>query len=194
MRNKRFDPTEFLTSYLVDGIYVFDGWFILSNFPIEQFMPMKNGSREFKTDKPEERLEPYSNCQRNLLYGLMDRITVHFGEFNPELRFNDMWKNQGTQVDDWHCDLMRHWPGFNSSINCYFDDSSEEVGGALQSHFAMENIPEDSPQIVSVYPRQFAVAVINQNSNFVHRALIDPKHPRRMFSFAARFPHINPVI
>lgn len=187
-----FTFDEFLADYLTKGFYCFDGSWLLSSFPIDAFMPIKTGDRMFKTRDLDERLTYYTTRQQALLRDLAMDIQAHyFHDIRMEMHFSDMWSRVGENVHGWHSDFMNDCSIFNSSLNCYFDDSSEETGGQLQFHPAGQDIPENSPMLNAVYPKKFNIVVLNQNTNFVHR-VTHCSIERRMLSYVCAFLDFNP--
>lgn len=186
-----FNFDEFLTDYLTKGFYRFNASDVLSEFPTYLFEPIKTIDRTFKTGDPKERLSFYSDLQKHVLTSLCMGIQVrYFNDLRMDMHFSDMWSRVGENVLGWHSDFAGNPPGFNSSLNCYFDDSSEETGGLLQFHPASDIIPEDSPFIHSVYPKKYDIVVLNQHPNFMHR--VSPCNTeRRMMSFVCAFLDFN---
>lgn len=189
-----FDIGNFIAEYSVNGVYRFSGAAVLEPFNLDAFLPIKTGDHTFLTTDPRERYNHYTAYQSVLIRSLIDSISeTYFAELNHEIRFNDMWSSVGENVHGWHNDLMRAWPGFNSSINCYFDTSDESTGGQLQFHPAEESISDTSAMLTSIYPKKYDIIILNQNTNFVHRVTTG-KHQRRMFSLACGFFDFNPVL
>lgn len=190
----QFDISNFLADYLTKGFYRFNAEEVLSKFNIDLFMPMKTGDHTFKTTLPEERYNFYFEKQKRELYKLKDLLLeYYFVHFNCDLRFNDMWASVGENVTGWHSDRMNCWPGFNSSVNCYFDTSSPETGGELQLSTVVARPPDQGgPKriVESVYPERFDVIVINQGIDFLHQVTPSPIQ-RRMISHAAAFYDFN---
>lgn len=190
----KFDESEFLVNYLTKGYYHFNASSALKSFDLGAFLPMKSGDRRFESNTPLARYEHYNWYQRHQLRQLAINVgNAYFSSFNHKFHFNDMWSTVGMNVGGWHNDLMLAWPGFNTSFNCYFDDTSEETGGQFQSHPYQDVIPEDSLLTEGAYPKALDIIVINQNTNFVHRVSHSDKQ-RRMISFAAAFYDFNPVL
>jgi hypothetical protein len=188
---------DFITDYLTKGHYRFDASEVLSKFDIEAFGAIKKTDATFSTEDPEERYEAYTAQQRALLKQLLTDVSkTYFQELNHELRFADMWASANPYTYTWHNDTLRCWPGFNSNVNCYFDDMDPSIGGALQMHPTVEDydsIADDSPLITETFPRKFDIIIINQNSNWLHRVR-HTEHKRTMLAFVAGFFDINPVI
>lgn len=189
-----FDIGNFIAEYSVNGVYRFSGENVLESFDLDAFLPIKTGDYNFSTTDPEERYIHYTAHQTMLIKSLIDNISeTYFSDLNHEIRFNDMWSSVGENVHGWHNDLMRAWPGFNSSINCYFDTSDKTTGGQLQLHPAEEFISDNSDMLTSIYPKKYDIIILNQNTNFVHRVTAG-KHQRRMFSLACGFFDFNPIL
>lgn len=190
----QFDISTFLADYLTKGFYRFNAVDVLAKFNIDLFMPMKTGDHTFKTTLASERYSFYSEKQKQELYKLKDLLLEHyFAHFNCDLRFNDMWSTVGENVTGWHSDRMNCWPGFNSSVNCYFDDSTPETGGQLQlSTIELRSPERGGPTriVESAYPEKFDVIVINQGIDFLHQ-VTPSKAQRRMISHAAAFYDFN---
>uniref|UniRef100_A0AAU7PFQ8 2OG-Fe(II) oxygenase n=1 Tax=Burkholderia phage vB_BgluM-SURPRISE13 TaxID=3159457 RepID=A0AAU7PFQ8_9VIRU len=191
------DIGEFFTDYLTKGHYRFNAAEVLSQFDLKLFGEIKKVDATFDTEDPEERYKNYTMFQSAELRALRDELSEkYFKELNHELRFNDMWSTANPYTYSWHNDTLRCWPGFNSNVNCYFDDMDASIGGALQMHPTVEDydtIMDDSPMISETFPKKFDIIVINQNSNWLHRVR-HTDHPRLMLSFSAAFFDINPVI
>lgn len=188
-----FDISQFLQAYTVDGFYCFDASKVLKDFPIEAFMPFKRGDYNYKTSDPDERFQYYNAEQVKLIKQLSRNISdEYFKDLNHCIYFNDMWNGTDPSSVIWHNDLMRCWKGFNSSFNCYFDQSGPEIGGRFESHPFEEELPESAVPIAGHYPDKYSILIINQNSNFLHRvSKCDVQ--RRMFTYACGFYDINPV-
>lgn len=189
------DVGEFITEYLTKGFFRFNANEVLSNFDLRAFGKIKKTDTTFYTQHPKERYTGYTDLQEALLKQLLrDLSEMYFHELKHELRFSDMWSSANPNTYEWHNDTLRCWPGFNSSVNCYFDSTDLETGGSLQMHpNTYAEIEDNSRDINEVYPQQFDVIVINQNSNWMHRVL-HTEQPRRMLAFAGAFFDFNPVI
>lgn len=191
------DIGEFFTDYLTKGHYRFNAAEVLSQFDLKIFGEIKKVDATFDTEDPEERYKAYNMKQAIQLRELSKWISRrYFKELNHELRFNDMWSTANPYTYSWHNDTLRCWPGFNSNVNCYFDEMDPSIGGALQMHPTVEDydtILDDSPMISETFPQKYDIIIINQNSNWLHRVR-HTDHKRLMLSFSAGFFDINPVI
>lgn len=181
------DVGAFMESYLVYGYFQFNATSILERLAIEAFEPIKKTDATFLTEDPEERYRPYTQTQRVRLKRLADDLSrSYLNYFNVELRFSDMWATSNPNTYEWHTDTLRCWKGFNSSVNCYFDDSDETVGGAFQSRSV------GSINVSTVYPKYGDVIVINQHPSFEHRVTHSDVQ-RRMVAYAGAFFDFNQI-
>jgi predicted 2-oxoglutarate/Fe(II)-dependent dioxygenase YbiX len=120
-------------------------------------------------------------CKKLIGLGLplmADTLKFHFLEYrtNPD-------------VFKWHNDNGSHFANHNVTINCFFDDTSEETGGRfdvcqltpVSGEFG--NTTQDREQMFSLYPKKFTIVVFNQNPDFLHK-VTPTKNLRRMISYA----------
>lgn len=181
------DIGAFMASYLVYGYFRFNATAILEKLCLQAFEPIKNKDATFLTEDPEERYRAYTPAQRVRLKRLATDLSEnYFLHFNHELRFSDMWATSNPNTYDWHCDTLRCWKGFNSSVNCYFDDTDPTTGGELQVKAV------DSSEVVGIYPMYGDVIVLNQHPSFQHR-VTHSDVPRKMVAYAGAFFDINPI-
>ena len=86
-----------------------------------------------------------------------------------------------TDIKPWHNDYGSAFPGHNATINLFFDDTSEETGGAFEIKHA------ERDQVRQFYPRKNTAIIFNQNKEWLHR--VTPSNRlRRVISFAAFVP------
>lgn len=191
---KPFDPDEFLGDYFTKGFYAFDATTIMNDIEIQRFEPVKvvhedncfhAEGHEFHSDYMRLSIEQLQRDIRRILHMFPHKSTF---DFYAEA-VND-------HVQNWHSDAQYALPGQNATINCFFDSTSEDVGGRFDmAAYSAEIIgTKNLPGVfTSIYPQRYEILIFNQNRNFLHKA-VKNKVPRRMVSFACEFDDINPIL
>lgn len=88
-----------------------------------------------------------------------------------------------TDIKPWHNDYGSAFAGHNVTINCFFDDTSEETGGAFEIKHA------ERDEVRQIYPKKNTIIIFNQNKEWLHR--VTPSNRlRRVISFAAFIPSL----
>lgn len=177
-----FNPSEFMAGYLGLGSYCFDASSILPQIDVDRILTEGQDSAVTK-EQTADLAELIKTCYFEPEFPL----SVQFDFANKETYGN---------IEKWHSDAEYIFPGQNATINCFFDDTSEEVGGRFdicQYRPELLGTKTDVEDMYSTYPKKFTIIVFNQNRNWLHK-VVPSKAPRRMISFAAQFHDFNPVL
>ena len=110
-----FNPSEFMAGYLGLGSYCFDASSILPQIDVDRILAEGSDSA-FAKKETDALVELIKTCYFEPEFPL----TVKFDFANKETYGN---------IEKWHSDAEYIFPGQNATINCFFDDTSEEVGG-----------------------------------------------------------------
>lgn len=192
MTINEYNSSEFLADYFSKGVYCFKANEAMKDIPIDNF---KLGDGTYSDNCfHAEGYDNHETWQAALIEKLKIDISEYFfKEFAHKTAFDFMAFSVNDKVQNWHNDAQYTMPNQNASINCFFDDTSEALGGVFQAQPWCDNPTDNSELITSVYPKKNTIVVINQNRNFIHRAGANTK-PRRMISFACTFTDINPIL
>lgn len=81
-------------------------------------------------------------------------------------------------IHPWHNDKGSKFAGQNMTVNCYYDDTNETIGGGLHMR------RKGSSEFTGIFPKKFDIIAFNQTADWEHR--VSPSnHLRRVISFAA---------
>lgn len=189
-------PYFYLTDYYVDfytkGMFAFDGSDILSDVLLR---PLVELDKRF----PDGSLSSDTGCanyERNstddiVIAALRERLIQIGLPLVPEtLKFHFLEYRTNPDVFKWHNDNGSHFADHNVTINCFFDNTSEESGGrfdvlSFNPHVdtGIAGSSNDQEQMASLYPKKFTIVVFNQNPEYLHK-VTPAKNLRRMISYA----------
>jgi hypothetical protein len=183
----KFNSTDLLSGYFSTGMYCFDAGDILQNVAIDKLL-------EAELTKGDETLQAQEKQAKQAL-GLQDLklcLSQLLSEFEHELAYDFMTSFVNENVQKWHVDTQYVLPHQNTTVNCFFDDTSIELGGSFSMQPWSATPFAEGPKVTTVYPKKNQIIIFNQNRNFIHRAGANLV-PRRMISFACDLKHINPI-
>lgn len=196
-----FSGDEFMTEYLTNGFYCFNAKEILSQVCLNVFSEIdksypdlivpENGF-EFNLDEIVNSF-PISQDRKSILDLQVVISNKILKDFSHILKFDVLSYHVCKDVQAWHNDAELSFEGQNASINCFFDDMGEDVGGAFIMQPYSDNPGNEFLNISSVYPKKYDVIILNQNRNWLHRVQPSTKF-RRLVSYACRFDDFNPIV
>lgn len=194
LETKPFNADDFLGDYLTKGFYSFSAIKLLAPIEIKRFEVVKvkhddncfhAEGHEFHNEYMRLTIEQLGRDLRRLLYLVP-----------AELQFDFFTDSVNDHVQMWHSDAQYAMPGQNATINCFFNNTSETIGGRFDmAPYSADIIGTKKlpGYFTSIYPQCYDVIIFNQNRNFLHKA-IPSMMQRRMLSFAATFEDINPLL
>lgn len=194
-RPKLFNADAFLGDYFTKGFYYFDAHAIMADIEYWRLKPVtvKHDDNCFHA----EGHEFHDEYMRLTIEQLQREIRrVYLKDFECKLQFDFFTDHVNDHVQNWHSDAQYALPGQNATINCFFDNTSEFLGGRFDMMaFDPEYLGKNAlpGNFTSIYPQRCQIVIFNQNRNFLHKA-IPSKTARRMVSYACEFAHINPIL
>ena len=196
--NGEIDVTHFYFDFLTKGYAVFDGTDILKDVAFRPFLELESKfpTGVFNEDRYEVEFKPTAQDKEQLavIASLINASQIFTPGDLVKYHFLDYRVNQ--DVHRWHNDAANCFEQHNATVNCFFDDMSEETGGRFDVMRYRRDIAQttmDHPDMSSVYPKKFMIIVFNQNRNFMHKVQ-STMHLRRMMSFAAGFLNFNQIV
>lgn len=176
----RFDYADFMAGYMGVGAYMFDASEVFKTIDIENYTDLPAGDGQLL------------NLELRIRRILFENF---FLEQETIMHLDFISKNCYGNVEKWHSDAEYVMPGQNATVNCFFDDTGEEIGGRfdiIQYRDGILGTTNDVEGMASFYPKKFSVICFNQNRNWLHKA-VGSKNQRRMVSMATRFFGFNEV-
>jgi len=168
--NNEFFKDLFLNDILSIGVYSFKSPY-LKNIDIDSF--------EFKTEQEAQSFETYDDVKKNVIENLGKYILNNYlhdfcKEFKP-IGYDEYIEDV---ITDWHNDAYEFskYGDKQLTVNCFFDDCCEEVGGL----FTILNKPSNN--ISTVYPKKHTIIIFNQGNNYVHKVQRS-KNRRRVIEY-----------
>lgn len=191
---KPFDPDEFLGDYLTKGFYSFSAKKLLQAIEIQRFetVKVKHDDNCFHAEGHEFHSE-YMRLSIEQLGRELGRILK---DTPGELQFDFYTDSVNDHVQMWHSDAQYAMPGQNATVNCFFSNTNESIGGRFDmAPYSADIIGTKKlpGYFTSIYPQCYDIVIFNQNRNFLHKA-IPSVLPRRMVSFACTLENINPLL
>lgn len=190
-----FSPDEFMAEFFTKGFYCFNASSIMKDIEINRFETVKvqHDDECFHA----EGFEFHSNYQQLTIEQLQREISrKYLIHFQHALQFDFYSEACNEHVRFWHSDAQYAMPGQNATVNCFFDHTSEVMGGRFDMMpYSGDYIgtSKDASHVASVYPEKFSIIIFNQNRNFLHKA-VPSIALRRMVSFACTLTDINPIL
>lgn len=187
-----FDASQFVADYMTVGGYCFDASDIMAKIDIDKFRPAG-------VEYPDgcfhaEGYEHYDDFQSSTIEKLRNDIsTTILKDMVHELVFDFLAFSVNMNVRNWHNDAQYNMEDQNTSINCFFDDCSPEVGGCFEMIPYTTDLKPVHPESTKFYPKKNSIIIFNQNRNFFHRAL-PSINPRRMISFGCTLKEFNSLL
>lgn len=194
-RPKNFNADEFIGDYLTKGFYYFDAHAVMRDIEYRRLEPVtvKHDDGCFHA----EGHEFHSEYMRLTIEQLQREIRrKYLTDFDCKLQFDFFTDHVNDHVQSWHSDAQYALPGQNATINCFFDNTSELLGGRFdmmaydKEYFGTKKLPG---YFTSIYPQRYQIVIFNQNRNFLHKA-VPSVCARRMVSFACEIADINPIL
>lgn len=164
--------------YLSVGAYLFDASEIMAEMDID------------KLDLRDQTTADVLMFQNDLMIGILEK---YLKDFSANMKFDFISQNCGGNVEKWHSDAGYVMAKQNTTINCFFDDTSEELGGCFDICLFREGLvgtKDDVEDMSRFYPKKHSILIFNQNRNYLHKA-VPSKNQRRMVSFATEFEDFN---
>lgn len=176
-----YKSDDLMAQYMALGSYCFDGSAVLSMYDVNKIIELGPDSEEAK-DLTNELAMMLQQC--------------YLSDFKTKIEFDFANKQTYGNIEKWHSDAEYIFPGQNATINCFFDNTSEEVGGRFDITGYDPDLlgtKTEVPGAHSTYPKKYSILVFNQNRTWLHK-VVPSTAPRRMLSFAAQFTEFNRVI
>ncbi|YP_009212928.1 hypothetical protein AVU38_gp079 [Ralstonia phage RSL2] len=194
LERKPFNSTDFLGDYLTKGFYSFSAKHLMAPIEIQRFevVTVKHEDNCFHA----EGHEFHNDYMRLSIEQLGRDLRRWLHEVPVELTFDFFAESVNDHVQHWHSDAQYAMPEQNATINCFFDNTSETLGGRFDmAPYSADIIGTKKlpGYFTSIYPQAYDVIIFNQNRNFLHKA-VPSVAKRRMVSFAATFADINPLL
>lgn len=176
--SEEFDVSDFIASYLGQGAYCFSAREVLSILDLSEFT------------MDEVRTEQWTAYAQRIIPLIQEK---YLSDFNATLKYDFTCGHTNGNVRKWHSDAEYVLPGQNATINCFFDDTSEETGGRFDITPYRDGIygsTREDIEMLSIYPKKHSIIIFNQNRNWLHKAT-EVNRRRGMISIACAFHEFN---
>lgn len=200
--SQQFNADDMVASYLSVGGYHFDGKEILKDFDHDCFLPRNRPNGATDHLNVATRLKDYNNYQIQQIINLQHRIsTTIFKDFRHHIFYHDFYDIVYPRSTLWHYDIdLPDWNGYNSSLNCYFEDCTDPDSDPAVTFAPFDEKIENTDINVGeehIFVKKFDMVLINQTKNFLHRVTRqDKKRPILMFGISffdlpANYPFVD---